>query len=109
MFTVRAFAQKILKKSDRRYSWDITNIGAAPIYYMRGSRGRDIAVAGEAQGVPVNANAADGYDEEDAIAEVWVIAAANVNVILGETHIAQPWPEYRYGIGGSRRTSPGRR
>jgi len=105
MFTVRTVAQKILQKSDRRYSWDITNTSANTIYYMRGPRGRDIAAAGEAQGVPIAAGAADGYDEEDACDEVWVVAAALSDVIVGESMLPMPWPEYRLGGGSERRIS----
>lgn len=106
-FTVQAFPQKVLREDSRRYAWDITNNSGNTIYYMRGPRGRDMAVAGEAVGVPIANGAADGYDEEDAIAEVWVIAAAASIIVVGETHIPVPWPEYRYGLVGSRR--PGSR
>ena len=105
VFQITTVPQKILSRSDRRYSWDITNIAAATIYYMRGPRGRDIAAAGEAQGVPIVAGAADGYDEEDACDEVWVIAGAVLNVIIGETYLPVPWPEYRAGGGSERRIS----
>lgn len=67
-----------------------------------------MAVAGEAVGIPIPNGAADGYDEEDAIAEVWVMAAALNDIIIGETHIDRPWPEYRYGAGTGRRPT-GRR
>ncbi|MBA7571555.1 hypothetical protein ES708_13320 [subsurface metagenome] len=107
-FTVQAFSQKLLGRSDRRYSWDITNDSGATIWYMRGPRGRDMAIAGEAVGIPIVTTAADGYDEEDAIAEVWVIAAAPAIIVIGETKIPVPWPEYRYGSGSGRRPT-GRR
>lgn len=96
-FRVEAFAQKALSRDERRYSWDITNDSGATVHYMRGPRGRDMAIAGEAVGVPIVTGAADGYDEEDAIEEVWVIAAAAVDVVVGETKIPMPWPEYRRG------------
>lgn len=102
MFTVRAQPQKILPRALHRYSWDITNIGAATIYYMRGPRGRDVGVAGESQGVPIAANAADGYDEQDAVDEVWVVAAANVNVIVHTTMMAAP----KEGNSGPSRRQP---
>lgn len=105
---VRTEPTKILARNPKRFSWDITNIGAGIVYYMRGKRGRDVAAAGEAQGVPIAANAADGYDEEDAIDEVWVIAAAAQNVILHQTLMTRTWEEIR--LGGSRRgSSSGRR
>lgn len=107
-FTVTLVPQKLLGRNERRYSWDITNDGGATIHYMRGPRGRDMAVAGEAVGIPVITGAADGYDEEDAIAEVWVVAAAVNIIVIGETHIPLPWPEYRYGVGSGRRPT-GRR
>ena len=105
VFRVLAIPQKILRRDPRRYSWDITNIAANTVYYMRGPRGRDIAVAGEAQGIPIAANAADGYDEEDATAEVWIIGTAGDVIIIGETHIPVPWPEYRKGGSRTSRTS----
>jgi len=107
-FTVEAFPQKMLGRDERRYSWDITNNSGATIYYMRGPRGRDMAVAGEAVGIPIPNGAADGYDEEDAITEVWVVAAAVAIIMIGETKIPVPWPEYRYGSGTGRRPT-GRR
>jgi len=94
-FTVEAFAQKLLGRDERRYSWDITNDSGATIHYMRGQRGRDMAIAGENVGVPIVTGAADGYDEEDAMEEVWVVAAATAIVVVGETKIPVPWPEYR--------------
>jgi len=96
-FTVQAFAQKVLGRDERRYSWDITNDSGATVWYMRGPRGRDMAIAGEAVGVPIVNGAADGYDEEDAIEEVWVVAAATAIVVIGETKIPVPWPAYRRG------------
>lgn len=107
-FTVEAFPQKLLGRDERRYSWDITNDGGATIHYMRGPRGRDMAIVGENVGIPVLTGAADGYDEEDSTAEVWVIAAATTIIVIGETHIPVPWPEYRYGAGTGRRPT-GRR
>lgn len=107
-FTVEAFPQKLLGRDERRYSWDITNDGGATVYYMRGERGRDMAIAGENVGIPILTGAADGYDEEDAITEVWIVAAATNIVVIGETKIPVAWPEYRYGVGGTRRPT-GRR
>lgn len=94
-FTVQAVPQKILSRDAKRYSWDITNDSGATIHYMRGQRGRDMAVAGEAVGIPIVNGASDGYDEEDALEEVWVIAAAAAIVVVSETHIPITWPEYR--------------
>jgi len=91
---------KLLERDENRYSWDITNVGAGIVYYMRGQRGRQVAIAGEAQGVPVAANATDGYDERDAIDEVWIIAVAAQNVILHVTY-DPGWYE-RERTGGAR-------
>jgi len=100
VFQVLAVPGKILPRSERRFSWDVTNIGAGIVYYMRGIRGRDLAIAGEAQGVPIAVGATDGYDEEDAIDEVWIIAAAAQDVIVHTTLMTKTWAEIR-GIGGS--------
>lgn len=91
---------RILDRSERRFSWDITNIGAAIVYYMRGPRGRQVAVAGEAQGVPIAVGATDGYDEEDAIAEVWIICTAAQDIIVHQTTMSRTWEEVR-GLQGS--------
>lgn len=91
---------KCLTRDESRFSWDITNIGAATMFYMRGPRGRDIAVAGEASGVPIAANATDGYDEEDAIAEVWVICTVAQDVIVHQTTMAKTWDQIRSGRRG---------
>lgn len=107
VFRVLPTPQKILRRDDRRYSWDITNIAANTVYYMRGQRGRDMAAAGEAAGVPITSGAADGYDEEDACDEVWILGTLGDTIIVHETHIPVPWPEYRLGGGGTRR--PGAR
>ena len=108
VFHVLTTPLRILDRNPRRFSWDITNIGDGTVYYLRGTRGRDVAVAGEAQGVPIAANATDGYDEEDAIDEVWVIAAAAQDVIVHQTVMSRTWEQIR--LGGSRRgVSPGRR
>jgi len=97
-FTVQAFAQKVLRRDERRFSWDITNNSGAQIWFMRGPRGRDMAIAGEAVGIPIANAAADGYDEEDAIEEVWVIAAAAAIVMVSETKLPYTWEEYRRGL-----------
>ena len=100
VFHVLATPSKILPRNEARFSWDITNIGAGIVYYMRGARGRDVAIAGEAQGVPIAVGATDGYDEEDAIDEVWIIAAAAQNVIIHTTLMTKTWAEIR-GLEGS--------
>lgn len=84
-FTVLAVPQKVISRNDNRFSWDITNDSGATVWFMRGPRGRDMAIAGEAVGIPIVTTAADGYDEEDAIEEVWVIAAAAAVVVISET------------------------
>jgi len=83
--TVTTTPRKVLGYNKNRYSWDITNISAQTVYYQRGVRGRDIATTGEAQGIPIDPNAVDGMDEEDAVDEVWVIAPATVDIMLSET------------------------
>lgn len=97
MYTVQAVPNKILDRNPRRYSWDITNIGGAVIYYKRGEGGRDLGAAGEAQGIPIANNAADGYDYHDSTDEVWVIAAAANNVIVSETVLDNDEAEALYG------------
>ena len=105
IFRVLAIPQKLLGRNDRRYSWDITNVATNTVYYMRGPRGRDMAAAGEAQGVPIAASAADGYDEEDSCDEVWLIGTLGDVIIIGETYLPMPWPEYRMGGSSGRRIS----
>lgn len=97
LYQVTAVPTKMLKKNPNRYSWDITNTGGAQIWYMRGARGKDMAIAGEALGIPIANNAADGYDYHDAIEEVYVIAAAANNVIVSETVLDSEEAQELYG------------
>ena len=96
---------KMLVRSEDRFSWDITNIGAQPVFYMRGVRGRDMAITGENQGVPIAANATDGYDEEDAIDEVWVICSVAQDIMVHQTMV----PGLRLERVGGRHRAVGRR
>ena len=97
VYNVLTTPTKMLVRNERRFSWDITNIGAQTVFYMRGIRGREVAIAGEASGVPIAANATDGYDELDAVDEVWVICSVAQDIVVHQTVAPKPIEELMYG------------
>ena len=115
IFDVKTTPKRLLPADPKRYSWDITNDGAVTVYYLRGARGSSVATSGDKKGVPISAGGADGYDEEDAQDEVWIVAGSDVTVTLGVTWRAglNPAPDQGEDAGrrkGTRRAQrPGRR
>lgn len=77
--------QKILARDPNRWSWTIFNPAAHTVYYMRGRRGQNVSTSGNNQGVPIARNVSDGYDDQDAVDEVWIVGGTAVSILLGIT------------------------
>lgn len=70
-----------------RWAWHIENRSGDTLRYAKGRVGKAVSTSGETEGVPIANGAADGFDEFEAIDEVWIIGAAAGSVILHETLI----------------------
>ncbi len=82
---VKTTPTQLLTRNERRYSWDITNTGSVTIFYLRGEKGANISTSGPNRGIPINPGGSDGWDDLDAIDEVWAIAPQATEVHLSET------------------------
>lgn len=69
-----------------RWAWHIENVTGGILYYAQGKNGKNIAASGENQGTQIADSGADGFDEFEAIDEVWVLAASAGSIIVKETY-----------------------